>query len=84
MLSSDPLPSTTKREPKTKKLRQRRPLAAEALAHTINEFAARARVSRVTLYRMMNDGQLRFIRLRGRRLIPCSEYTRLGLVPAES
>jgi excisionase family DNA binding protein len=59
-------------------VRQRAAPAAEALAHSINEFAIRARVSRVTLYRMMNDGELRFIRLRGRRLIPVSEYTRLG------
>jgi excisionase family DNA binding protein len=79
MLSSDPL-STKKRPTKN---RHPKPATADALAHSINEFAARARVSRVTLYRMMNDGQLRFIRLRGRRLIPCSEYARLGLVPAQ-
>jgi excisionase family DNA binding protein len=57
---------------------QRTAPTAEALAHTINEFAARANVSRVTLYRMMKDGELRFLRLRGRRLIPVSEYSRLG------
>jgi excisionase family DNA binding protein len=75
VLSSDPLPP--KRKPKS---RRPKPVTADALAHSINEFSDRARVSRVTLYRMMRDGQLRFIRLRGRRLIPCSEYTRLGLV----
>jgi excisionase family DNA binding protein len=76
VLASNPLPT----KKCTTKNRQPRPATAEALAHSINEFAARARVSRVTLYRMMRDGQLRFIRLRGRRLIPCSEYARLGLV----
>ena len=75
MLSSDPLP--TKNKPKS---RRPKPATADALAHSIDEFAARARVSRVTLYRMLRDGELRSIRLRGRRLIPCSEYTRLGLV----
>jgi excisionase family DNA binding protein len=57
---------------------QRKALTDEALAHTINEFAARANVSRPTIYRMMKDGELRFIRLRGRRLIPVSEYSKLG------
>jgi excisionase family DNA binding protein len=72
---SDPLP--TKRKPKS---RRPKPATAEALAHSIDEFAARARVSRVTLYRMLKANELRSIRLRGRRLIPVTEYIRLGLV----
>lgn len=72
---SDPLP--TKRKPTS---RRPKPATADALAHTIDEFAARARVSRVTLYRMLKANELRSIRLRGRRLIPVTEYIRLGLV----
>ena len=61
-----------------RKAQQHTPPTAEALAHTIDEFAVRANVSRVTVYRMMTDGELRFIQIRGRRRIPVSEYTRLG------
>jgi excisionase family DNA binding protein len=65
---------------KRTKRRPPKPAAREALAHSVNEFAARARVSRPTVYRMMKDGALRFVRIRGRRLIPCTEYTRLGFI----
>ena len=47
---------------------------------TLAEIARRARVSRPTVYRMMKDGALHFVRIRGRRLIPCTEYTRLGFI----
>jgi hypothetical protein len=50
------------------------------LAHRIGEFVERARTSRPTAYRMMRDGTLRYIVVRGRRLIPTSEYVRLGYV----
>jgi excisionase family DNA binding protein len=60
--------------------RSRRSPSAAALAHTVDEFCARANVSRPTAYRMMNDGQLRYAQLRGRRMIPTAEYVRLGLV----
>jgi excisionase family DNA binding protein len=83
-LSPANFPTTPKKKrlrrkllPARRKARQRA-VPAEALAHTINEFAARANVSRVTVYRMMNASALRFIRVRGMRRIPVSEYSRLG------
>jgi excisionase family DNA binding protein len=87
MLLSNSFPTTPKKKrqrrkllpaSKRKKQRKLKPAAPEALAHSINEFADRARVSRPTLYRMMADGELHYVRLRGRRLIPVSEYSRLG------
>jgi excisionase family DNA binding protein len=74
MLSA-PLPAK-----KRKKNRRPKAPAADALAHSIDEFAARARVSRVTVYRMLKANELRSIQLRTRRLIPISEYARLGLI----
>ena len=44
---------------------------------TITEFCARMKCSRATVYRMMKDGELRFIQVRGERRIPRSEYARL-------
>jgi excisionase family DNA binding protein len=47
------------------------PLPADAaFSFTINDAAKRTGVSRATLYRMMRDGQLRTVLVRGRRLVP--------------
>jgi excisionase family DNA binding protein len=55
------------------------------VALTINEFAAATGISRASLYRMMIDGQLRYVQLGERfRRIPATEIKRLfGRVEAE-
>ena len=51
------------------------------VAYTIDEFAKATNISRPTIYRMMKDGQLRFVQLSERfRRIPASEFARLGLI----
>ena len=62
-----------------RKKRGQNPPTTNALLHTVNEFAERARVSRVTVYRMINSGELRSVLLLNSRRIPVTEYTRLGL-----
>jgi excisionase family DNA binding protein len=65
--------------------RQRRrrsvsPVPVPRVAYTITEFAEAANISRPTIYKMMKDGQLRFVQLSERfRRIPASEFARLGL-----
>jgi excisionase family DNA binding protein len=54
-----------------------------ALGDTVSEFTHRAKTSKATAYRMMADGSLRYVRIRGQRRIPHTEYVRLGFVPAE-
>jgi excisionase family DNA binding protein len=58
-----------------------RPQRPDPLGDTVNDFCAKMRCSRTTAYRMMRDGELKYIELgnRGRR-IPYSEYQRLGVV----
>jgi hypothetical protein len=56
------------------------PPGAEALAHTIDQFIARANISRPTAYRLMANGGLKFTYIRSHRMIPVTEYSRLGLV----
>jgi hypothetical protein len=65
---------------KKKKRRAPKPPTRNALAHRIAEFVERSRVSRPTAYRMMKEGTLRYIIVRDHRLIPTSEYARLGYV----
>ena len=61
-----------------KRRRRRAPKAPEY--DTPNEFAQKASIGRTTVWRMMKDGRLHYIRL-GPRLprIPHSEYARLGI-----
>jgi excisionase family DNA binding protein len=48
-----------------------------------DQFARRVGASRSTIWRMMRDGRLRWIRVGTRlRRIPTSEYERLGLLEA--
>jgi excisionase family DNA binding protein len=65
------------------KQRRRRglsPVPVPRVAYTIDEFAEATNISRPTIYRMMQNGQLRFVQLNERfRRIPASEFTRLGL-----
>jgi excisionase family DNA binding protein len=68
---------------KPKKRRAPKPPTKHALAHRIDEFVERARTSRPTVYRLMNEGKLRYIIVRNHRLIPVSEYARLGYVEVE-
>jgi excisionase family DNA binding protein len=50
-------------------------------ADTVTEFCSRMKCSRATAYRMMRDGELKFIQVRSERRIPRSEYQRLGMPP---
>jgi excisionase family DNA binding protein len=53
--------------------------SAARLAYSVREFVLFSGVSRATTYRMMEDGQLAFVQIRGTRRIPVSELARLGL-----
>jgi excisionase family DNA binding protein len=70
--------------------RQRRrrgvsPVPVARVAYTIAEFAEATNISRPTIYRMMKDGQLRFVQLSERfRRIPASEFARLGLTGGDA
>jgi excisionase family DNA binding protein len=64
--------------PRKKKKRGRPPHPRpKAEADTITEFCAKMKCSRLTVYRMMKDGELKYIQIRGERRIPHSEYRRL-------
>jgi excisionase family DNA binding protein len=65
--------------PKKKKMGRPPHPRPEAQADTITEFCAKMKCSRPTVYRMMKDGELKYIQIRGERRIPHSEYGRLGL-----
>jgi hypothetical protein len=53
------------------------------LYDTPDEFARKISVSRATVWRMMLDGRLKYVKFTPRiRRIPTSEYERLGLVEA--
>ncbi len=47
------------------------------LSYTVQTFSKIIGISRPSLYRMMAAGELRSVRVRGRRLIPASEARRL-------
>jgi len=51
--------------------------APERLAYSINEFSVASDLSRPTIYRMIRDGELRPIKVRGRQLIPVGEARRI-------
>jgi excisionase family DNA binding protein len=55
-----------------------------AVAVTVNEFSAATRLSKPTVYRMMQVGKLRYAQIGGTRRIPVTEYTRLGLTDGEA
>jgi excisionase family DNA binding protein len=66
--------------PKRKKMGRPPHPRPEAQADTITAFCAKMKCSRPTVYRMMKDGELKYIQIRGERRIPHSEYVRLGVV----
>jgi excisionase family DNA binding protein len=49
----------------------------ERLAYSINEFASATDLSRAGVYRLIRDGELKAVKLRGRQLIPASEVRRI-------
>ena len=51
--------------------------APDRLAYSINEFAAASALSRVTVYRMIRDGELKTAKVRGRQLVPVAEARRI-------
>jgi excisionase family DNA binding protein len=54
-----------------------------AVAVTVAEFSAATRLSKPTIYRMMQTGKLRFAQIGAMRRIPVTEYARLGLIDSE-
>jgi excisionase family DNA binding protein len=50
------------------------------VAVSVSEFSSTTKLSKPTLYRMMQRGQLRFAQIGAIRRIPVSEYQRLGLI----
>ena len=52
----------------------------EPRGFTVNEAAARLSVSRATLYRMRDDNQISFKKIRGRTIVPASEVRRIVAV----
>ena len=77
-----PISAPLHKKKRKRKRRTPKPPSKNALGHYVREFVERARMSRPTAYRMMRDGQLRYIVMRGRRIIPTTEYVRLGYVEA--
>jgi hypothetical protein len=73
-------------EHQTKKARVGRPRkappAVPRLSHKLNEFGARIGKSRMTLWRWMRAGKLRYVQPTpgSPREVPISEYVRLGYV----
>jgi excisionase family DNA binding protein len=55
------------------------------LGDRVDAFIAKTGISRPTAYRMMASGKLKYAQVGERiRLIPISEYARLGLVESET
>jgi excisionase family DNA binding protein len=52
----------------------------DRVAVSVSEFKSATGLSRPTIYRMMQQGNLRFAQIGGLRRIPVSEFKRLGLV----
>jgi excisionase family DNA binding protein len=65
--------------PLTKKTRTHRPLAftVRPSAWRVNDALLQLGISRATLYKMANNGEIRLARIGGRTLVPDSEIRRL-------
>jgi excisionase family DNA binding protein len=64
--------------PKPKQTRTRKPSPERRPdAWRVNDALRQLSVSRATLYKMANNGELRLARIRGRTLVPDSEIVRL-------
>jgi hypothetical protein len=71
-----------KSKPKSKSRKRPTPTNAP-VADRLDVFIAKTGISRAVAYRLMSAGRLRYVQLSDRvRLIPHSEYVRLGLVAA--
>ena len=51
---------------------------SERITITVDDFAARAGISRATAWRRVRDGSVRVVRLGGRTLVPASEVRRIA------
>ncbi len=51
---------------------------SERITLTVDEFGARAGISRATAWRRVRDGSVRVVRLGGRTLVPASEVRRIA------
>jgi excisionase family DNA binding protein len=60
--------------------RKREPLPR--VAYSVTEWSQITGVSRPTIYRQMDSGELRFVLLRKMRRIPATELVRLKLIAA--
>ena len=56
------------------------PPTMDRVAVSVSEFKSATGLSRPTIYRMMQQGNLRFAQIGALRRIPVSEFKRLGLV----
>ena len=73
--------SSNPKKPKRRKPRRLR----GALGDRVDVFIAKTGISRPTTYRMMASGKLKYAQVGERiRIIPISEYARLGLVETEN
>lgn len=45
-------------------------MSADRLAYTVSEFCEAARIGRTTLYELIKRGEIRTVRVGGRRMIP--------------
>jgi excisionase family DNA binding protein len=59
-----------------------KPMARTAL--TVSEWCESTGISRPTAYRMMKDGELRFVQIRLTRRIPVEESIRLGFTSLQT
>jgi hypothetical protein len=71
---------------KKKHKRKRKPKASPlAIGDRVDVFLAKTGISRPTAYRMMHAGKLKYVQVCERiRLIPITEYVRLGLVETKT
>jgi hypothetical protein len=74
-------------KPRRSRRRRRSTTSArvERIGDKVREFVAKTGVSKPTAYRMMASGKLRYVQATERiRIIPHTEYVRLGLIDAKA
>jgi hypothetical protein len=66
--------------PQRQKRGPRKRRVIDRVCDSVDEFSAATGISKTAIYRMMQDGRLRYVQATPRmRKIPTSEYSRLGL-----
>lgn len=76
MLSESPVATASARSPRKRRVRTLAPPPpATALAFTVQDTIAVARIGRTTIYKLVKDGRLRLVRVNGRSLI-CGDSLR--------